>query len=337
MEIVINSKSKPVMKSTGMRKKIVEANKDKVAEFLRLHKLPYSESLEENCKRVAKQYEILRLQFDAKKRKGMTPQKFANFEETEEYENYFENELDDYEADLGFSGWESDFSDFKSLHQGLGVDFENFSLKQSLGAIKNKVSGAINSIASSKPVAFLKDDAKFKIAPLQKLITGKETTYDTGVFQKIAAPLQKKMGGVVMGQLLGGALGSGLVEMPVEHAPLYSDVPLSTVRDNVVAYGAKSWLSSDRENAINELLKKSEEDKERAKIKAELIRIGVDPRRFTNFVGEDFDVQKAKKSIDDLLTGVIDGEKAKAKNDALPSIILIACVAGGLGWFLARK
>lgn len=345
MEIVINPKGSSLSKKTGgIRRKIVEMNSDKIVEFLKLHNLPISSSLEENCKRVAKQYEISRLAFNKKKKSGMTPQKFANFEDTEVYDELLERNFDEMESEIGFSGWESNFSDFRNLHQGLGVGFENFSLKKSLGAIKNKVSGAINSAASSKSVAFLKDDAKFKVAPLKKLLTGKETTYETGVFQKLAAPLQKKMEGVVMGQLLGGALGgsgngtegSGLVEMPVEHAPLYSDVPLSTVRDNVVAVGAKSWLSSDREKAIDELLKKSEEDKERAKIKAELIRIGVDPRRFTNFAGEDFDIPKAKQAISDLLTGVIEGEKAKATMGAMPKIALLVVVALVAGYLVKK-
>ena len=305
MEIVINSKSKPVMKSTGMRKKIVEANKDKVAEFLRLHKLPISESLEENCKRVAKQYEILRLEFDAKKRKGMTPQKFANFEETEEYENYFESELDNYEADLGFSGWESDFSDFKNFNGGLGVEFENYNI----GALLKKAKGVAQKVGAAvkKGATMVKGMAKEQLG-----LGGNDRT-------EIAESSQV------------------INQVPESQRVIYSQTPLSTVRANVVAEGAKEWLNSDRAKAIDELIKKGEKDKERAAVKAQLISLGVDPRRFTNFVGEDFDVQKAKKSIDDLLTGVIDGEKAKAKNDALPSIILIACVAGGLGWFLARK
>lgn len=341
----------------GLRGKIVELNEDKINEFLEIHDLPTKGTLDEKCMRITKQYKILQDKFDAKKKQGLSPVKFSNFQNTPEYEKYFENEMDSHESAVGFSGWESNFSDFKNFNEGLGADFQHFSLSKVIKSVTQPIGKA-----AAPVVAVVKDQARLTAAPIA-MLAGKDLKYETGLgklmnkanevkTQFASNALSGATGGMVNADMLKGVTNgnsviqvpesqvvvpSNLSTFPSEQLPVYSNAPLSTVRDNVVATGAREWLNSDRDKAIDILLDTAAQDKRRAEIKAELIKIGVDPKRFTSFVGENFDIKKAQESINDILGGVIEGEKAKATMSAMPKIIFIVIVALGIGYFVAKK
>lgn len=101
----------------------------------------------------------------------------------------------------------------------------------------------------------------------------------------------------------------------------------STLRSNVLDVGLDKWLSDDKKNQIEKLLKKGESDSLKAKIKSQLVEVGVDPTRFHSFEDANGNFSgKSKDILSDILGQYKDGETAKAKNEAYPKLIMLGIV-----------
>ena len=367
MEIVINAgKGKKAVKNP--RNYILEENHKAIKDYLIAHKIPVSDNLQENCKRLAQNVAIQKRRFDKQKKKGMTPAKFQNFAESDSYKEMFENFLNENDAENGIN-FEENSHDYFDIQSGIGnapinistadlVDsifatsdaqsaneaYENFSLKDTFKGAQRKVEG-------TKIGGLVADSYKLPMAPAKSLL-GIKTNYSTGLGEKLGA-IQGGIGNQLLGKLTGGAVDMGSIGQLLgakptpsqEIATAYTGQPIATpqplfgsVRSNAIAEGADTWVSEEKKKAIDELIKKGEKDKRDNEIKASLIKIGVSPSRFKNF--ENFDGNFSDKARD-ILSGIIEhekqGETAKATLQAMPKIIFLVIFALIIGYFVAKK
>jgi len=367
MEIVINS-SKAKKSAKNPRKYILEENHAIIKEYLKAHNLPVSNSLEENCKNLAKNVALQKQRFDKQKKRGLTPAKFKNFVESDSYNEMFENFLNESDSGKGIN-FEENSHDYFEIQEGVNgtvkmptamlvdsifdtseaidarnANFENFSLKDTFKGAQRKVEG-------TKIGGLIADSYKLPMAPAKSLL-GIKTNYSTGLGGKLGE-IQSGIGNQLLGKLTGGAVDMGSIGQLLggkmtpsqEIATAYTQTPIvdskplfSTVRSNAIAEGADSWVTEEKRKALDELIKKGEKDKRDNEIKASLIKIGVSPSRFKNF--ENFDGNFSDKARD-ILSGIVEhekaGETAKATLQAMPKIIFLVILALIIGYFVAKN
>ncbi len=258
------------------KKYIAYKNHAKIKKYLIAFKLSVTDDLGTDAMKVAKNKSVLKRRFDAKKKLGMNPNNFSNYETTESYDDELNRHFDEVESQHGFEGWEGDNYDFMGGLVGMGAKL----LKKGVGAISKAV----------------KDRKARKAAAAQG---------DQKADEAVKA------------------------EQATAH---------TTVRNNVLDVGMETWLDANKKRAIENLIQKGERDKQKSLIKAQLVDIGVDPRRFKSFESMDGDFNpKVKEILNDVLSHQKDVETKAATHDAMPKIMLFVALAAVGGYILAKK
>lgn len=180
--------------------------------------------------------------------------------------------------------------------------------------------------------------------PALKAIGGKVLKVATKSLGKFAsqggATSMPEQGLNLLGKIFKKKDGTVVTEAaPVAQAsPVAPVIVHDTLRKNVLHEGLDAWLTDKKRKEIDRLIAKGKNEENKSKIKAQLVEIGVDPRRFKNFEDEEGNFSgKAKDVIDDILSEYKKGEVAKGTNEAMPKIIIAVVFAFGIGWFLSRS